>query len=79
MSRVTVATITAFLLLAGTASASTTAAAGPSPTPLILEVLLAVVVLTGMAVRRPVSRALASVRRAVTPQRRTQTARARRV
>lgn len=79
MSRVTFATVTAFLLLAGTASASTTAAAGPSPTPLILEVILAIVVLTGMAVRGPVSRAVTSVRRAVTPQRRTQAARARRV
>jgi len=79
MSRVTFATFTAFLLLAGTASASTTAAAGPSPTPLILEILLAAIVITGMAVRRPVSRALAGLRRALTPQKRAAAARARRV
>jgi hypothetical protein len=69
MSRVPLATIAAFLLLAGSASAASTAAAGPSPTPLILEVILAVIVLTGMAVRRPVGRAFASVRRALTPRR----------
>jgi hypothetical protein len=60
-SRVAVATTAAVLILAAPAAAST-AAAGPSPTPLILELILAAVVMTGMAVRRPVLRALASVR-----------------
>jgi hypothetical protein len=61
VNRVAVATAFAFLVLAAPAAAST-AAAGPSPTPLILELILAVVVMTGMAIRRPVSRAAASVR-----------------
>jgi hypothetical protein len=60
-SRVAVATAAAVLILAAPAAAST-AAAGPSPTPLILELVLAAIVMTGMAVRRPVSRALASFR-----------------
>lgn len=61
LSRIAVSTAAAVLILAAPAAAST-AAAGPSPTPLILELILAAVVITGMAVRRPVSRALASVR-----------------
>jgi hypothetical protein len=59
--RVAVATTSAVLILAAPAAAST-AAAGPSPTPLILELILAAIVITGMAIRGPVSRALASVR-----------------
>jgi hypothetical protein len=60
-SRVAVATTAALLILAAPAAAST-AAAGPSPTPLILELILAAVVITGMAIRGPVSRAVGSVR-----------------
>jgi len=61
LHRLVVATTAAVLILAAPAAAST-AAAGPSPTPLILELILAVVVITGMAIRRPVSRAVATVR-----------------
>ena len=61
LRRVAVATTAAVLILAAPAAAST-AAAGPSPTPLILELILAAIVITGMAVRRPVSRALGAVR-----------------
>lgn len=61
LRRVVFATTAAVLILAAPAAAST-AAAGPSPTPLILELILAAVVVTGMAIRRPVSRAVASVR-----------------
>jgi hypothetical protein len=69
LRRVTVATTAAVLILAAPAAAST-AAAGPSPTPLILELILAAVVITGMAMRRPVSRALTTVRGLVRPRRR---------
>jgi hypothetical protein len=69
MSRVTLATVFALLIFAAPASAATTAAAGPSPTPLILELILAAVVAAGMALRGPARRAAASVRRAVTPKR----------
>lgn len=75
--RVTVATTTAVLLIAAPASASTTAAAGPSPTPLILELILAAVVATGMAMRGPVGRALAAVRRGIAAPRTRAVARAR--
>jgi hypothetical protein len=61
LSRLAVATAAAVLILAAPAAAST-AAAGPSPTPLILELVLAAVVITGMAVRGPISRAMTSVR-----------------
>ena len=61
LRRVIVATTAAVLIFAAPAAAST-AAAGPSPTPLILELILAAIVITGMAVRGPVSRALTSVR-----------------
>lgn len=61
LHRIAVSTTFAVLILAAPAAAST-AAAGPSPTPLILELVLAAVVITGMAVRRPVSRAMSSVR-----------------
>jgi len=63
LRRLAFATTSAVLLLAAPAAAATTAAAGPSPTPLILELILAAVVVTGMAMRRPASRALAAVRR----------------
>ena len=76
LRRVTVATTAAVLLLAAPAAASTTAA-GPSPTPLILELILAAVVVTGMAVRRPASRALAAVRRSLNAPRTRAVARAR--
>ena len=69
------ATTSALLLLAAPAAAST--AAGPSPTPLILELILAAVVVTGIAVRGPVSRALAALRRGLAQPRAR--ARARRV
>jgi hypothetical protein len=62
LRRVVFATTAAVLILAAPAAASTAAAAGPSPTPLILELILAAIVITGMAIRRPVSRAVASVR-----------------
>jgi hypothetical protein len=63
VNRVAVATTAALLILAApAAAASSTAAAGPSPTPLILELILAAVVVTGLAVRRPVGRALSSMR-----------------
>ena len=75
LRRVTVATIAAVLILAAPAAASTAAAAGPSPTPLILELILAAIVITGMAVRRPVSRAVASVRETFSRPRRRAAAR----
>ena len=62
LRRVVFATTAAVLILAAPAAAASTAAAGPSPTPLILELILAAIVITGMAIRRPVSRAVASVR-----------------
>ena len=61
MFRLAAATFTAVLIFAAPAAAST-AAAGPSPTPLILELILAAIVITGMAAREPVSRAVATVR-----------------
>jgi hypothetical protein len=64
LRRVAPATTFAFLILAAPAAAST-AVAGPSPTPLILELVLAAVVITGMAVRRPLSRAFGTIRRAI--------------
>jgi hypothetical protein len=68
VNRVAVATTAALLILAAPAAASS-AAAGPSATPLILELILAAVVITGMAIRRPVGRALGAVRRSVSRQR----------
>jgi hypothetical protein len=61
LNRIAVTTTFALLILAAPAAAQT-AAASPSPTPLILELILAAVVITGMAIRRPVSRAVASMR-----------------
>jgi hypothetical protein len=72
LNRVAVATTAALLVFAAPAAASTTAA-GPSPTPLILELILAAVVVAGMAIRRPVSRAVASVRETVSRPRRQAT------
>ena len=72
-NRVAVATTAALLIFAAPAAASTAAAAGPSPTPLILELILAAVVITGMAVRPRVSRAVASVRQTVSRPRRRAT------
>jgi hypothetical protein len=61
--RVTAATIVAVLLLAAPASAAApAAAAGPSATPLILELVLAVIVMAGLAVRQPAGRLLAASR-----------------
>jgi hypothetical protein len=77
LRRVALATSSAVLILATPAAASSTAAAGPSPTPLILEVILAAVVATGLAVRGPVSRAFASLRRTIAPRTRATTTRAR--
>ena len=79
LRRIAFATTSAALIFAAPAAASTTAAAGPSPTPLILELILAAVVVTGMAMRRPVSRAFAAVRRTLTPSRPASRARARNV
>jgi hypothetical protein len=74
VNRVAIATTAAVLILAAPAAAST-AAAGPSPTPLILELVLAAVVVTGLAVRRPVSRALGAMRGALSRPRRQPAAR----
>jgi hypothetical protein len=70
VNRVAVASTAAFLIVAAPAAASSTAAAGPSPTPLILELVLAAIVITGMAVRRPVGRALGAMRGAFSRPRR---------
>ena len=57
-------TTAAVLMLAAPASAAAPAAAsGPSATPVLLELALAAVVLTGMAIRGPASRMLAASRR----------------
>ena len=77
LRRLAFATASALLLLAAPAAASTTAAAGPSATPLILELILAAVVITGIAVRGAASRALGALRRGLTAPRAR--ARARRV
>ena len=74
LRRVVVATTAAVLIFAAPAAAST-AAAGPSPTPLILELILAAIVITGMAVRRPIGRALAAMRGAIGRPRRQPAAR----
>jgi hypothetical protein len=73
LRRIAVATTAAVLILAAPAAAST--AAGPSPTPLILELILAAIVIAGMAVRRPVGRAFNSVRGAIGRPRRQAAAR----
>jgi hypothetical protein len=63
LRRVIPAAVFAALIAAAPASAATEAATGPSATPLILEVALAVIVMTGLALRRPASRALVAARR----------------
>jgi hypothetical protein len=65
LRRVIPASIFASLIIAAPASAATQAAAGPSATPLILEVTLAVLVMAGLAVRGPATRALSAARRRV--------------
>jgi hypothetical protein len=75
LRRLAFATTSATLLLAAPAAAST--ASGPSPTPLILELILAAVVITGMAIRQPARRTLAAMRRSLSAPRAR--ARARRV
>jgi hypothetical protein len=76
LRRLAFATTSALLLLAAPAAAST-AGAGPSATPLILELILAAVVITGLAVKGPAMRALSAIRRGITEPRAR--ARARRV
>jgi hypothetical protein len=63
LRRVIPASIFAALIIAAPASAATQAAAGPSATPLILEVGLAVAVLAGLAARGPAARVLSAARR----------------
>jgi hypothetical protein len=65
LRRLIPASIFAALIFAAPASAATQAAAGPSATPLILEVTLAVLVMAGLAVRGPAGRAASAVRRRV--------------
>jgi hypothetical protein len=59
------AAVFAPLIAAGPASAATSTGAAPSPTPLILEVSLAVTVGIFLAVREPLGKALATARRRV--------------
>lgn len=58
------ATFVAVLILSAPASA---AGSGPSATPLILEVALAVVASIALALRAPAARLLAATRRRLTP------------
>jgi hypothetical protein len=61
--RVAAATTFAVLIFAAPASAALpAAAAGPSATPLILELILAAVVIAAITVRRPVGRLLGGAR-----------------
>jgi hypothetical protein len=64
--RIVAATTFALLVFAAPAAAAPTAAAGPSATPLILELGLAGIVLAALAVRRPAGRLLAASRRRLT-------------
>ena len=59
------ATAAAVLILSSPASAA--GAAGPSPTPLILEFALAFGVMTALALRRPAGRLVTAMRRRLTP------------
>ncbi len=74
-----IATTTAAVLIFAAPAAASTATAGPSPTPLILELILAATVVAGMAIRRPVVRAITTLRRRIGAARpgSRQTARAR--
>jgi hypothetical protein len=69
------ATFAAVLILSAPASAAT--GAGPSATPLILEIGLAVAASIALALRRPTGRLLAATRRKLTPAARRQAASAR--
>jgi hypothetical protein len=69
------ATFVAVLVMSAPASAAT--GAGPSATPLILEVGLAVVASIVLALRRPTARLFAATRRKLTPTTRRQAASAR--
>ncbi len=51
------------LVFAAPAAASTSAVAGPSPTPLILELSLAAIVVGGMVLRRRLGHLFAAARR----------------
>jgi hypothetical protein len=62
------ATFVAVLVMSAPASAAT--GAGPSATPLILEVGLAIVASIALALRRPTARLVAATRRRLTPTRR---------
>ena len=64
------------LIFAAPAAASGSAVAGPSPTPLILELVLAAVVVGWLALRRRIGHLLAGLRR-VRPSRRRAGVRAR--
>jgi hypothetical protein len=61
---------TAVAVLVLTSPAYAAGAAGPSPTPLILEFALAFTVMTALALRGVAGRALAAVRRRLSPARR---------
>jgi hypothetical protein len=69
-------TFAAVLILSAPASAAT-GTAGPSATPLILEVALAIVASIALALRRPAARLAAATRRKITPAARRQAASAR--
>ena len=62
------ATFAAVLILTAPASAAT--GAGPSATPLILEISLAVAASIALALRAPAVRLLAATRRRLTPAKR---------
>jgi hypothetical protein len=62
--------LTAVALLVLSSPAYAAGEAGPSPTPLILEFALAFTVMTALALKGVASRAMAAVRRRLTPARR---------
>lgn len=66
------ATIAAVLILSAPASAAT--GQGPSATPLILEIGLAIVASIALALRAPAGRLIAATRRRLTPTARRQAA-----
>jgi len=69
------ATFIAVLVMSAPASAAT--GAGPSATPLILEIALAVVASIALALRRPTGRLVAATRRKLAPTAKRQAASAR--